>query len=51
VTTPLGEIEFSMILNVANASDPTKFRPLWSALATAFESYPAGPPAALLQPL
>ncbi len=51
VTTPLGEIEFSMILNLANASDPAKFRPLWSALATAFDSYPAGPPAALLQPL
>ena len=51
VTTSLGEIEFSLILDFPNADDLTRFRPIWSALATAFATYPAGPAATLLQPL
>ncbi len=51
VTTPLGEIEFSLILDFANARDPANFRPIWSALADTFGAYPAGPDAKLLQPL
>jgi D-alanyl-D-alanine carboxypeptidase/D-alanyl-D-alanine-endopeptidase (penicillin-binding protein 4) len=51
VTSPLGEIEFSLVLSFPNAKDPTKFRPIWSALSDAFNSYPAGPDVRLLQPL
>ncbi len=51
VTSPGGTITFSLILSVANASDAAKYEPVWSALATALSTYPAGPTPAQLQPL
>ncbi len=51
VTSPGGTIAFSMILNFANASDTSKYEPIWAALATALGTYPAGPTAEQLQPL
>ena len=51
LTTELGQVEFALILDFANAKDPTKFRPVWSALSDAFNTYPAGPAARSLQPL
>ena len=51
VTSTGGTITFSMILDFANASDTSKYEPIWAALATALGTYPAGPTPEQLQPL
>ncbi|CAB4898759.1 unannotated protein [freshwater metagenome] len=51
VTSALGEIEFSLILDFAHAGDVANYGPVWSALAKALSTYPAGPLADQLQPL
>ena len=50
VETKFGNITFSLLLNFANARDPKNFRPIWSALQAALNTYPSGPDPATLQP-
>ena len=50
VENKAGNITFSLLLNFANARDPNNFRPIWSALQSALNTYPSGPDPATLQP-
>jgi D-alanyl-D-alanine carboxypeptidase/D-alanyl-D-alanine-endopeptidase (penicillin-binding protein 4) len=44
-------IEFALVLNGPTINDQAEYRPVWDALATTLDSYPAGPSAEELGPL
>jgi D-alanyl-D-alanine carboxypeptidase/D-alanyl-D-alanine-endopeptidase (penicillin-binding protein 4) len=45
-----GAVEYALVLNGPTISDQSEYRPIWSALADAVDTYPAGPTPAELGP-